>query len=53
MPSLIVPEVPLAKRSASGVEAVMEMTTEKDLIGVDMLVEVDVRKIVGKTLRKK
>ncbi len=46
----MVPEVPLAERLASEVEAVVETATEKDLIGTNMLVEADVEKIVGKTL---
>ncbi len=53
MPSSMVPEVPLAKRLAPGVEAVVETATEKDSIGADMPVEADVGKIVGKTLGKK
>ncbi len=49
----MVPEVPLAERSAPGVEAVVETATEKDSIGADMPVEADVGKTVGKTLGKK
>ncbi len=53
MPSSMVPEVPLAKRSAPGMEAVVEMATEKDSIGANMLVEADMGKTLGKTLGKK
>ncbi len=50
---ITVPEVPLAERSVPGVEAIIEMATEKDSISADISVEVDVGKTVRKTLEKK